>query len=111
MKRIPRAAWQKLIYTRIYKCGDCQTRAAIPRRWVLSFSTLAHCPLCGTERLDVRSKPDKVDGMRRGPIRLLYRLLGGRLYHCHGCRLQFYDVRSRAGSTMERKALRPEAEC
>ena len=43
----------------------------------------------------MRLKRDKIDKMARSPIRLVHRLLGGSLYHCTFCRLQFYDVRKR----------------
>lgn len=54
-----------------------------------------HCPRCGNPNPSVRLKRDKIDKMARSPIRFLHRLLGGTLYHCAYCRLQFYDVRKR----------------
>ena len=43
----------------------------------------------------VRSRPDKIDRVMRGPIRLMHQVLGGTLYHCIHCRLQFYDIRKK----------------
>jgi hypothetical protein len=36
---------------------------------------------------------DHIDHMYRHPLSLLQRLLGGKLYHCRYCRIQFYDWR------------------
>jgi hypothetical protein len=42
---------------------------------------------------DRRKKVDKVDSFLYSPIRLIHWMLGGKLYHCVFCRLQFYDFR------------------
>ena len=93
MLRSHRTMIQRLVYAKLYKCTRCQTAAGYPRAWTLHFSLVPHCPRCGTERLSVRRELDKIDSLRRTPIGLVYRLLGARLYHCHSCRLQFYDLR------------------
>jgi hypothetical protein len=33
--------------------------------------------------------------MQRGLLNLLHKTIGGKLYHCWFCRLQFYDIRQR----------------
>jgi hypothetical protein len=38
---------------------------------------------------------DHIDDMSYRPSSIIQRLLGGQLYHCIGCRLQFYDLRPR----------------
>jgi hypothetical protein len=51
------------------------------------------CPLCGTERVERRRKRDHVDRASMRPASIIQYLLGGHLYHCLNCRLQFYDLR------------------
>ncbi len=51
------------------------------------------CPECGTTRLKKLSKPDRIDRVSTVPWSKIQRFLGGRLYHCLFCRLQFYDCR------------------
>src|SRR6266487_3639444 len=92
MVRVHRSVFKRLIYSKIYKCPECGIEIRKSHQWILHFSTKAHCPGCGTDRLVVRLQPDAVDWIVRGPMRLMYRLLGGRLYHCGSCRLQFYDL-------------------
>jgi hypothetical protein len=41
---------------------------------------------------------DGIDKMQNGLANLLHKLVGGKLYHCWFCRLQFYDVRKRFNS-------------
>jgi cytoskeletal protein CcmA (bactofilin family) len=52
------------------------------------------CPSCGSERLQLRTKPDRIDRVTQTPSDRIRRLFIAdmRLYHCHICRLQFYDV-------------------
>jgi hypothetical protein len=51
------------------------------------------CPLCGTPRVNQRRRRDRIDATSHRPASILQHLLGGKLYHCRGCRLQFYDLR------------------
>ncbi len=62
------------------------------------FSMNCQCPRCGNPNPSIRLKRDKIDKMLRSPLRFMHRLLGGTLYHCAYCRLQFYDVRKRKES-------------
>jgi hypothetical protein len=59
----------------------------------LKHAHYAKCPKCSSKDLVALRRVDGVDKMRRGPLNLLHRLLGGQLYHCWFCRLQFYDCR------------------
>jgi hypothetical protein len=63
-----------------------ETRSFFPTPW-------CRCPQCGTGRVEISRKPDQIDSTSHRPASLLQHLLGGQLYHCLGCRLQFYDVR------------------
>jgi hypothetical protein len=40
-----------------------------------------------------RLAPDKIDPVIRSISSVVQGLLGGRLYHCNYCRIQFYDLR------------------
>ena len=57
------------------------------------FGEYASCPRCGNTAPDKRKKPDRVDSMLHSPLRFFHWILGGKLYHCVFCRLQFYDRR------------------
>jgi hypothetical protein len=92
--RAPRTAWEKLVYRSCYECTNCQKRMCKHRPWALQFSIQAHCPRCGTDQLKPRITRDRIDALLWSPARLVHRLLGGHLYHCHACRLQFYDLRN-----------------
>ncbi len=84
---------EKLIYSTVYRCKTCDLRTGITRAYTLYFSPVCHCPNCGNERVRTRSKPDKIDKLLKTPMSLVQRMLGGTLYHCLYCRIQFYDVR------------------
>ena len=53
----------------------------------------ATCPRCGTDRLDRLKRIDEIDRVSKLPWSALQRFLGGKLYHCRSCRLQFHDCR------------------
>lgn len=93
--RTHRTALEKLVYAAGFQCAKCKKRSGTPRLWVLRFAANVHCPTCGGTELDRRSTRDYIDAMRWGPTSVLQRLLGGTLYHCHACRVQFYDLRKR----------------
>jgi cytoskeletal protein CcmA (bactofilin family) len=61
------------------------------------------CPSCGSERLQLRDKPDRIDRVTQTPSDRIRRLFIAdmRLYHCHICRLQFYDVGPAAGPAVQ----------
>ncbi len=49
-----------------------------------------------------RARPDRPDAHRL--VNLVERLLGGKLYHCRFCRIQFYDRRARAADGRREQA-------
>ncbi|MGI8992525.1 MAG: hypothetical protein ACR2I2_23460 [Bryobacteraceae bacterium] len=51
-------------------------------------------------RVRPRSKPDKIDKMLKTPMSLLQKFLGGHLYHCLYCRIQYYDLRKLSGTAV-----------
>ncbi len=91
--RVRRSIMEKMMYSRIYKCKECGFRISRNHHFTLYFAPHTHCPHCGNERVRLRSKPDKIDKTLKTPMSLLQRILGGRLYHCLYCRIQYYDLR------------------
>jgi hypothetical protein len=59
----------------------------IPSPW-------SHCPECGSEDLKRSRRHDDIDPTSHRPMSIFQQLMGGQLYHCLSCRLQFYDLRS-----------------
>ncbi len=54
------------------------------------------CPDCGTRYVKRLIKLDRIDRVSRAPWSSLQRYVGGKLYRCGRCRLQFYDCRKLA---------------
>jgi uncharacterized paraquat-inducible protein A len=105
MTRSHRRGIERLIFAQAFRCSSCNARQ---RRTYFdaSFDEFANCPRCGNSAPDRRSRRDKVDSMLHSPIRMIHWALGGTLYHCVFCRLQFYDVR---GLKPLRKATEPDS--
>jgi hypothetical protein len=59
-------------------------------------SPFATCPDCGTIRLRQLVKSDTIERVSRLPWNTLQKAVGGKLYLCRACRLQFYDCRKLA---------------
>jgi len=91
--RIHRTFRERFAYLAIYECRGCHEISAVPRRYRYRFGPHCRCPKCGTLRVSRLKQRDKIDPMKKGPVNLMRRLLGGMLYHCRYCRLQFYDSR------------------
>jgi hypothetical protein len=89
---VSRGLWQRLAYRKIYLCPCGNSRTVEPRPL---YSAVARCPKCSGTQLRRRSKRDGIDPLLRNPFRMAQMLLGGTLYHCEYCRIQFYDLRSR----------------
>lgn len=105
IKRVHRNFWERLSYMAIYECRECRYRDKFPRRYQFRLGSECRCPRCGTYRLTKLRERDKIDRMSHGVMNLVERVLGGRLYHCCFCRLQFYDRRpllSRTAQDAER---------
>ena len=82
------------MYKAAYQCQDCEFRVTTPRRFTFTFHRRACCPACGSSDLKRLPRRDKIETLSKRPWSLLQGLLGGRLYYCALCRLQFYDLRS-----------------
>jgi len=93
LRRVRRGFWERFRYRSLYECWQCGERSA--ERLGLGFYSgpNTRCPNCGTERLSRLRSRDHIDKMYRGPVNFLSWALGGNLYHCTFCRIQFYDVR------------------
>jgi len=53
------------------------------------------------------SKADKIDPVIKSFSSVVQGLLGGRLYHCNYCRIQFYDLRHSMKVTPNRPESTP----
>jgi hypothetical protein len=102
--RTPRTVLEKLFYSRAFICKACHHRAGCERRFAYYLSFSCKCPQCHTIDLERRLKADKIDRVARNPASLLQAMLGGRLYHCHHCRFQFYDLRRLPRAGLKKKA-------
>jgi hypothetical protein len=63
------------------------------REFTLTPKSHVECPQCHTCKVSRRIAPDKIDPVIRSFSSMIKGLLGGRLYHCVYCRIQFYDLR------------------
>ena len=94
LRRVHRSVLQQLRYAAVFECSGCGLKEYAPRRYRFHFGPYPRCPRCGTSRVSKRKNRDRIDPMYLGPLTLLESLLGGgKLYHCHFCRIQFYDRR------------------
>jgi len=94
MVRSHRRLWEKPIYSFVHKCRECESRVRTKHRLLEYVSGPAKCPHCGDREIQRRSTRDKIDRTLRTPFSVVQSLLGGQLYHCGFCRIQFYDLRS-----------------
>jgi hypothetical protein len=94
LRRVHRSFFQQLRYAAVFQCKDCGVEEYAPRPYRFHFGPYARCPRCGTLRVVKRRERDRIDKMRWGFMTPFDALLGGgKLYHCHLCRIQFYDRR------------------
>jgi hypothetical protein len=105
LARTRRRFWEKPFYTVVFQCRGCGMRMGSKRDIFNYLGRSAKCPRCGAEEITRRSKPDKIDKMSRTPASLFQSLLGGNLYHCFFCRLQFYDLRRRHRKSTESASI------
>ncbi|MCC6585765.1 MAG: hypothetical protein IT168_03525 [Bryobacterales bacterium] len=91
--RSRRSLFDRLVYEVVFRCEDCNRRFGLPKAWTFAWRPYVNCPKCGQTNLDRRTKRDHIDRMHRHPISRIQQLLFAPLYHCHLCRLQFYDWR------------------
>lgn len=104
MVRVARTLPQKFAYSSIHECKRCRERRVDRRKLRIALHSSSRCPHCGSERLTIFKKRDRIDRLYKSPLSLLQGLLGASLYHCPVCRLQFYDLRdpSQAALLMQR---------
>ena len=94
LRRIHRTFFERFSYLAVYECHGCKRQMFIPRPYRFHFGSVCRCPRCGTYHLNKLKRRDKIDPLDTGVWNLLERLVGGKLYHCRYCRLQFYDRRN-----------------
>ena len=99
---------EKFLYVAVYECGQCRSRLTDPHWYALYLGDYPRCPHCATYRLTRLFERDRVDAMQTGVLNLAQKILGGRLYHCRYCRLQFYDVRAPVAPLEKDKAAAVE---
>jgi hypothetical protein len=94
LKRVHRTFVERFQYLAIYECRDCKDVACIPRAYYYHIGDDCRCPRCGTLRITRLKERDHIDPMQRGIMNMGERFMGGKLYHCRYCRVQFYDRRN-----------------
>lgn len=99
-----------------YRCRECRSVETATRSYRNHFGSRCRCPRCGTYRISKLKARDKIDKMETGFLNLIEKWLGGSLYHCRFCRIQFYDRRkyspglaSGLSSTVQRPAAQKPA--
>src|SRR5450631_601185 len=91
---VHRNGWQRFIYRSLYRCSKCGLAEPHRRGWCrIHIARIANCPRCGCRDLKVFRKRDRVEGFQSSVWRRVQSWLGAKLYYCHICRLQFYDLR------------------
>ncbi len=84
---------EKLATSHVYECRDCELRQSSGSLFLIDRSCHANCPSCGNLYVTLRQSPDMIDAMYKSFTNSFNRMLGGKLYKCRHCRLQFYDRR------------------
>src|SRR6476619_7543250 len=97
--RVHRTFWERLVYRAAFECIDCKRRITLRHSFSFQLALEARCPKCGSAQLRRLNSPDKIESMSRRPWNLIQGFLGGHLYYCALCRLQFYDWRGRQSSS------------
>jgi transcription elongation factor Elf1 len=93
LMRVRRTLAEKLTRGAAFECTNCGLRQYSPSLFSLGRWPHASCPSCGTENLSVRLNPDPIEPVYTSPLRFVRRRMGGKLYRCQYCRLQFHDMR------------------
>ena len=93
VRRVHRTFAERFGYMAIFACRDCGAEKLYPRRYMYHFGPHCRCPLCGTFRVTRLKVPDKIDRVHTGLLNYVEWMVGGRLYHCRYCRVQFNDRR------------------
>src|SRR5208282_1083336 len=93
LHRIHRTFLERFAYMAIYECRECKDTSSVPRRFRYHLGKFPRCPKCGTLRITKLKSRDHIDPLHTGFLNFLERTMGGALYHCKFCRLQFFDRR------------------
>ncbi len=93
MTRRHRKWYQRFMYKQVLQCRKCGIDSQVPREFTLKPTAIVQCPRCHTQKVSRRIAPDKIDPVIKSFSSVVQGLLGGRLYHCNFCRIQFYDLR------------------
>jgi hypothetical protein len=89
----------------VFECPTCKQIQRVARRYTFYLGEEARCPLCGTLRLRMLMERDHIDRMLKNPINALQRWMGGKLFHCRYCRVQFYDRRRLAEQEVNKSTI------
>jgi len=103
LRRSRRRLLERFGYSKAYRCKDCDARVRVTIASQSKNLKFAACPKCHSYELTAPKRIDKIDKLVRSPRSFFQRIMGGTLYHCWYCRLQFYDVRPRKRA--ERKLI------
>jgi len=93
LTRRHRKWYQRFVYRKVLQCRKCGGEEQTPREFTLKPAAFVECPRCHTHKVSRRIAPDKIDPVIKSLSSVMQGLLGGRLYHCNYCRIQFYDLR------------------
>jgi len=104
MTRRHRRWYQRFVYKQVLQCRKCGVEAQTPREFTLKPTATVQCPRCHTLKVTRRIAPDKIDPVIKSFSSVVQGLLGGRLYHCNYCRIQFYDLRHSNKPTVNQNA-------
>ena len=83
--RVHRNLLQRILFRAALHCRRCGMTELVLR------GSGSFCPRCGSSQVARLRRRDPIDRMWTGVRSLFVRLMGGQLYHCGFCRLQFYD--------------------
>jgi DNA-directed RNA polymerase subunit RPC12/RpoP len=84
---------ERFSYLAIYSCKECNAEDNLPRAHHMHRGKAARCPKCGTFRIKQLKEPDQIDPMHTGVLNMIEKMVGGKLFHCRFCRIQFWDRR------------------
>jgi hypothetical protein len=98
LRQVHRRFYERLMYSGVYTCRDCDSRVRRVRGW--SFSTLrflcsryTNCIRCSSDQVHRMRKKDRIDTVSKHPISRLLQLFGAPRNKCPLCRLQYHDLR------------------
>jgi hypothetical protein len=96
--QVPRTFIERFAYHAVLQCRKCGARETLDQWFLFMFGRTSRCPRCGSFRVKKLLKVDSIDPLYKNPISYLQKWCGASIHWCPGCRLQFYDVRTRLPS-------------